>query len=150
MDELTSQIRESWQAGFFDGEGCITLPRHPSLIISVTNTNPDAISEYINDYPGYGISNIKGKPNGSPAYNVYWVNYHARYILEALLPYLVLKKESARLALEFLAGWGQFIPLRIPSKGRCPRYSSAEIEYCDKYRRLIKEQTNKNTYFAKF
>lgn len=94
-----------WCAGFFDGEGCISIARQKKvktegynyfLQISVGQKDRKAL-EFLQETLG-------GKISEKPSIGVpYWyaAGKNAAAILEQLLPHLIVKKTQAILAIEF-------------------------------------------------
>ena len=98
-------------AGFFDGEGSIGINASPrkdksqklycSLRINVANVHPDVINElYLRFGGSIDIVNV-GKTNRRQAYRWMIACKKAASFLEAIYPYLVVKREQAKLALIF-------------------------------------------------
>lgn len=108
---MISEIQMSYLAGFFDGEGCISIKRHvkgkatqyvPS--VSMTNTNKEIIELFTTSF---GV--------GKPYYvrpNKYTTNTKASWwwgifgsksitIVESLFPYLLVKRQEALILLKF-------------------------------------------------
>jgi hypothetical protein len=96
--DMQEQIqRVIWCAGFFDGEGCIGFyGHHVQLHIRVTQKVRE---------PLLALQELFGGGVYTQAKAYQWCcnsAYEARYVLESLLPYLVVKKAQAELALQFL------------------------------------------------
>jgi len=90
-------------AGFVDGEGSVGLtnPRGTcsSVIVQLVNTNSE-VMYYINAcLPGRMY--VQARPGRKVIYRLYWQGQDAITVLELLLPYLVVKRRIAELALEF-------------------------------------------------
>lgn len=140
---------KAWLAGFIDGEGYIGLtfqikkatptsartPRyHPYLIIANTNK---AVIEYIQTILGVGRvynffpKNIKFKG----AYQIkISQNNDLQAVLTAILPYLRVKSEQARIVLDFLARRKDIKP--ITSRGHRGATSFGEADKA-LYQRLL-------------
>lgn len=93
-------------AGFFDGEACIrgTLQSSGFVVVSINISlkNPVPLVKLKDKF---GVGTIALYPN-MPPYKYYTFTAYsknARTILEGLLPYLVVKKEEAELALEAIS-----------------------------------------------
>ena len=107
-------------AGLVDGEGSIGITsafqrgksrsRSHTLRVSITNTSETLIA-WLSDTIGGGLrlKRDSRKANWKPGYD--WMLYaaQAEQVLLAVLPYLVIKRDQARIALEFRAvgrgGW---------------------------------------------
>lgn len=103
-----------WAAGFFDGEGGVTIPGPPSygLHVAITGTHrPTLEKEFAQRYPGtLGICAKKGRPIGKSGYSVRQTCYSftftfwgAREFLPLILPYLRVRREEAQLALDYIS-----------------------------------------------
>jgi hypothetical protein len=94
----------AWAAGFFDGEGCVILRKAKNTYvvrISVSQVNPAPILKLKHLFGGH-IS--KQKPKNSNWKDQWKWEQDAKTAsetLQTLLPYLVVKKDVAELALEF-------------------------------------------------
>ena len=113
-------------AGFFDGEGTINLQTHHRnnaaktttfhLKFRITNTNKE-ILDFIKFF--FGVGKIYEMKRYSLKHKVAWsyeLNGHdAAFAIKILLPYLVVKKEQAKLALKFAATLG-------------PRYAAKKLD----------------------
>lgn len=128
----------AYLAGFFDGEGCISITynikrRNYCLSISIANVKPNVLLDFHHIFGGnlhYSVTKQKNRRNS-------WrweINGKSGGdFLTTLFPYLVLKKEEARLALEFR------IHLRSKSLGRGRGLSKEEREIRESYRKRIRE-----------
>jgi len=90
-------ITDEWIAGFFEGEGCVTVDRTssvpmPSVVIS---QNDQTILKAIQQMHGGTMH-----PGGSRVTNLKWGGKKAAEILSSILPFLVVKKQRALWALE--------------------------------------------------
>jgi hypothetical protein len=92
----------SWMAGFFDGEGHIDIAKYRKsnrsggLVVSVTNMKLDGVTPFHifggRVFPASKLTNAWR-----------WQAYggQAKTLLEALLPYLKLKRDTAEVAITF-------------------------------------------------
>lgn len=110
--DLLSLDREkvAYLAGFFDGEGYISFSavpkrkRHlwfPSIYIGVSNTDPKPLHLYLQAFGG----NIYGHKHPSEQKEVYrWEasGKVAELALRAMEPYLLLKRDRAKIALTYM------------------------------------------------
>ena len=91
-------------AGFFDGEGCITISRirdkSGSLILMISNTNKTIIKLIAKWFKG-DIMYIKQKDNRKEAWTFKAYSQDAEIFLKAIYPYLLIKKEQAHIGLEY-------------------------------------------------
>lgn len=98
------KLNKSYIAGFFDGEGCISLSLK-GLRLILTNTDKlilEEIQRYFGDL-GQVTSKLRYKNDNfrKPCFQLIYWNKHAEEVLVILRPYLRQKKEQARLALQF-------------------------------------------------
>lgn len=115
---MVSETEAAYMAGILDGEGTIHLRYRPGDLsfpegdrrrwrswacrIGVNNTSAELIAWINERFPGhvvaYGVKNPKHKPMHE------WrvLGSKARPVLEASLPYLVVKQRQAEIALEFI------------------------------------------------
>ena len=91
-------------AGFLDGEGCISIAAssgYPSLQVTANNTEEEPLL-FIQKV--FGGSIYWRRPTSVKCKDVYCWSIHgssAIEVLEILLPFLIVKKERALLAIEF-------------------------------------------------
>ena len=104
----------AYLAGLFDGEGCIMIikrkgyshnhkvnpsPRY-SLKIQLTNTNKEVI-DWISSFGWYVRENTNLKKQWKRCWVVFLHDIRAKEWLEKLLPVLRIKKDEAKLAINF-------------------------------------------------
>ena len=107
MDELL----DAYFAGLFDGEGCVSINKTSGgikrkykrngfqLRVSVTNTNLDILYALQNRYGGKVY--IREKANARNYGNWITVSNQTIHPLSSWLPFLIIKKEQAKVALDF-------------------------------------------------
>lgn len=107
----------AWAAGFFDGEGCITVQKKDGvrlgLVAEISNTDPRPLYLLLDYFGGC----IRGKWNEPakalhPTWKPCWTwrvkGTRAQNFLRAIYPYLVVKKEQASLVMNFSGDtWGR-------------------------------------------
>lgn len=125
-------------AGFFDGEGCVYIIRanvsygvRYSLEISFTNswTEPLVLAQSLF---GGSITESKDARGNKVTHRLRLRGNQAVKALEALLPFLIVKKERARLGVEFQA--------KLAGKSRSTRLP---VDQCEAYRTAIQSQNDK-------
>ena len=109
MNEIPD-ITKAWSAGLFDGEGCINIQRAfpggrvtPPFILEarVTNTARQSL-EILQQTFGGRIYHLRGeKRQWADCFQWYIYGSKAAQFLRCIYPYLVTKRETAQLALEF-------------------------------------------------
>ena len=114
MMEWMKVEEKAYLAGLIDGEGSITIDRcgksggcpasRLQLVLRITSTSKKLL-EYSNKVTRDGKITLKRKStlNHRACYEWRTRNHHASRILFFLLPYLLLKKDQAELAIKFAA-----------------------------------------------
>ncbi len=90
-------------AGFFDGEGSIFISKSKKqyfLTVSISNTNLPVL-ESIRAMGGNISKSPDNRENHSQLFRLRLYCNEAKKFLEKILPYLRIKKEQAKLAIEF-------------------------------------------------
>lgn len=154
---MPSIEEKAYAAGFFDGEGCISVIRnynkkysrwYHELRASVTQKHPEVL-EWLCDiwggsaYQGESLksaSNLKSFSGLTGKY--YWYHWirptaKAAQFLTDILPYMKVKREQAILALEFAK------LMHPPGKGRTRKCSNDELALREAYREAIVREHHK-------
>lgn len=92
--------------GFFDGEGAVMISKGGetiySLRIKFVNTNLDVLLRIQKMFNrGYILIHSKRSDKWKESYALHFDNVDARYVLEKIEPYLIIKKERAEIGIEF-------------------------------------------------
>lgn len=100
------KLLDSYTGGIVDGEGAVTLVRGTSgyyqCRLSVSNTCKELLEQVRATYGGSPVQAMKAHPRYKQAY-VWCLNGQAAApVLRKLLPFLIVKREHAKIALEFL------------------------------------------------
>lgn len=94
----------AWAAGFFDGEGCISIRktggRGYGLLIQVTQVNKDPIQKFANLFGG-SICLQESRGSHKPLWRWCQACRRASESIRYMLPFLIVKQEAALLALQF-------------------------------------------------
>jgi len=91
MDEHETIV---YLAAFFDANGCIVIRQDETLYIGITQKIDDILHIYKNCFGG-SISK-------QPTYHIYQLtSRRASEMLKTLIPYLILKKDEAKTAIEY-------------------------------------------------
>lgn len=108
---MSDKAKYGYLAGIIDGEGCITIGRgfrpngtiNYNAILMVTNTDLKVI-KWLHEQ--FGGSYYKSKPNNFVSKESYrWrmlKKAEIELMLLAIIPYLIIKKEQAKILLEFV------------------------------------------------
>ena len=113
--------KEAYFAGLLDGDGSVVLAKkgekytQPTFALNVIISNKHrGVLEEAQRLFGGSIQ-PSGEPRNDGVYGLYLAARDAMRFLEAVLPYLRIKKEQARVAIEFQRGmrrWGSKGPER--------------------------------------
>lgn len=100
-------------AGIIDGEGCITLAKNTKtsahsgntyyVVVTVSNTNEWLCQQLKFAFGGCFSTNLEDHIKWKPQHHWSISCNKAKLFLEAILPYLKLKKPQAELALIFIS-----------------------------------------------
>ena len=106
-----SSLTIQYIAGFFDGEGCVNIYQMKKgvkkdrigyeLSASVHNTNVKIIDILKNQFGGYVNKRVRNNNRWKTAYDWKLSSSKAYEFLKQIEPHLILKKEQARIAIEF-------------------------------------------------
>jgi hypothetical protein len=113
---MLTEVEKAWLAGFWDGEGSITIFTHTEAngrkkicpTINVTNTNTEVIAYVVTllDKLGTSFSIAEKRNNGEKHKDAYCVGtrnmQYIKTVLEAMQPYLVCKKAQCTLVLRYV------------------------------------------------
>ena len=105
---LLSDLELSYLAGLIDGEGCITITNTglsfgPNLAISMTHAG---VMYWVAERLCLRVwrpSIAHPKPHYRPQYKVQVVGVRCGLLCQRLLPYLIVKREQAQIAMDFAA-----------------------------------------------
>lgn len=98
---MKRELSKEYIAGLFDGEGCIYLGKNASSpCCTITNTVIFPLKMVQNQYGGRVVMQKSTKGTNNKSYYV-WISTgdKAEKFLNEILPYLIIKKERAKLAL---------------------------------------------------
>jgi hypothetical protein len=108
---MLTELEKAYIAGFFDGEGCISLGykkdtsyrRHHTyqLVVTVANTNKEILNFLHQRFGGHFRKGRPPSKNGKEVYVWALLCRKALKFLEEIYPYLRLKKKQAELAFEY-------------------------------------------------
>lgn len=145
--EKTREHDLAWAAGVMDSDGSVMIrisrfknknstlyAFHPSVVVGTTTP---VISVKLKGM--FGIGQIENRKHSNPnakSYRNWWVSNYAdcKYVLESLLPFLVLKRKQAELVIE-LCEVGM-------SKVGQAFTNEQKLKIKDIYERLIETKTN--------
>jgi hypothetical protein len=108
----SSKISPQWLAGFFDGEGCISVRAKsgnaaPSIRVDIAQSDFTILAAIGELFPG-GLPSVqayplKDKKRYTCGARLTWNGYKAKPILEYMKDYVLIKKVQVDLALQFLS-----------------------------------------------
>lgn len=108
------KLSRQYIAGFFDGEGCLTLGKRKCnfgynsacyiAMLDITNTNKEIIEILSQQLKMHIIIHQKGQPHHKVRYRITIHNSAKRLkkAIEYMLPFLVIKKPQAKLMLKYI------------------------------------------------
>jgi LAGLIDADG endonuclease len=100
IEQIKQRLTLPYIAGFFDGEGSITVTRDLSLQV-VLGQNDETILQAIAQYFGMGkVKAIKIRRGHKQCFALRWCGANAAKVLEQLKDFLILKKERAEIAIK--------------------------------------------------
>ena len=138
-----TEVEKAYIAGFVDGEGCITLietkrkdrgNNRLAPIIAIANTNKEGL-EWIAKRLEVNriVVTSKQTEKWKRGYQLKIEAINRVYeVLEAILPYLVIKKEQAQLVMGFISGHGNM-------QGKERRITANEYAMLERIRALNKK-----------
>lgn len=107
FDELSDEQFAIWFAGFFEGEGCVYIPKKPfGICVTVANTQKDVIFGIHQRLACGGVSAVNF---ANKTWKTKYVWESKRYedalrVLHLLRPYLFIKAEKADEAIQRIEG----------------------------------------------
>jgi hypothetical protein len=106
MSDLLESATLGWAAGIIDGEGSIGVYYNSKangfyLMLTAFNTDPRMCIKLQELFGGNVKYHKHDKPNAKGCFTWVLVAGNAATVLEILLPFLIIKKEQAELAIEF-------------------------------------------------
>ena len=109
-----NEIDIAYAAGFFDGEGCISIGKNGAVDVRVTNTSKSVLIKLQTCFGG-SITNRTQKVNKTQyAYCLY--GEEAIEFLATLKPYLIEKLAQVDTVFEYYELRKDIKPIRIPGK----------------------------------
>lgn len=151
-------ITNAYLAGIIDGEGSIGTtktgtPRHIVIRVVIANTNVHLLDRLQIDFGGtFSVRERGHQPGWKPFASLAWTGRGAESILKRVLPYLIVKRAQALIALELMEGRNRprserlayrhvpapGMPSRIVGELR-PEIAAKEEAYAVELRRLNKK-----------
>ena len=151
-------MEASWLAGFFDGEGSISITkcepgnsfrRTPAfnLVVAMGNTDETAVRAYCCSFGGAVIPRQSATPSRRKMW--YWSagQWNALRFLNTLRPYLRVKHQQADVAGLFMAtflpsgwGWAKPVPPDLIEQRRCLYFRMMELNNVVAWRKHIDSQ----------
>lgn len=106
----TTKLTAEWLAGFFDGEGCVSIRQgHRTggfcLKVNLTQANFPLLKAIADKYEASGpYTKCRKTKTGkeSTVYEISWQGKYAKPILELLRNLVIVKQRQVELALEFI------------------------------------------------
>jgi LAGLIDADG DNA endonuclease family protein len=105
---MIDKITPGWLAGFFDGEGCVSIGNNCGCInihVSITQSNLLILEAIASKFGGGPY--VQDKRYRKIAYSLQWGGKASQRVLEYIKDHVIIKKDRVDLALEFLSGVGK-------------------------------------------
>lgn len=117
-------------AGFFDGEGCIGLYMRKAWTaqVTVSQINTEVLDLYGELSPTYTVVKV----NGGRVSNYTWYSRSAIPLVEALHPYLRVKRAQADLFME----WAKYSDTRLPGLPFTPEVKERIVQIANELKQL--------------
>ncbi|MBI2037237.1 MAG: hypothetical protein HYT14_02660 [Candidatus Liptonbacteria bacterium] len=103
---MMTETDKAYLAGLIDGEGYITIWHRSGkwsghqVMMKITNTKIDVLSQIADDFGGHKQIE-RNRARSKPSIDIHWSARKAVVLLRMVQPYLRIKAEQCRLALEF-------------------------------------------------
>lgn len=112
MSILDTEI--AYAAGFFDGEGCISISKNGAIDVRITNTAKNVLLTLQNNFGG-SIADRSQKVNKTQ-YSYSFYGEDAIKFLKLIKPYCIEKLPQIETILEYYEYREELQPIRIPGK----------------------------------
>lgn len=134
---MTSEEQIAFIAGFFDGEGCISVQKNGGISVGIVNTSKNVL-EFIQSICGGSIQERSQIVNKKQyVYRIYGED--AIIFIDSIKKYLIDKKEQAETVIEYFNLREEIKPIRIP--GRRGAFANPKRDYIVSiYRDLLSDQ----------
>jgi len=140
---ILTETEAAYIAGFIDGEGSIGLFRQKgssegqlyyNIKIQITQTHLTPLKWILNKLQKGKIYKNYRTGNQADSYSLCLYMADCEEILPKILPYLVLKKRHAKLALKFIADWREKKPKK---KSKTKEYIVPDYSLWERYKELF-------------
>ena len=130
MTDYSSLVKNPiWMAGFFDGEGCVSIRRsfdsrrlisNLNLLVSISQKDTTVLGLIVVAYGGK-LNNCAG------IHEVRWHGKASKEFIETILPYSVVKRTQLEIALEFISTLVPYNTAIVPHDLLKRRYELADL-----------------------
>ena len=109
-------------AGFFDGEGCVSIDQHIhtkrgiaglrtfSINVRISNVNLEVLEWFQSLVGGHIYTHDKPKGNRKPNWQIYLSGKPAKQLFDAIEPFVIVKRRQIALVREFYVLQGKRVP----------------------------------------
>ncbi len=143
---ISTEQQLAYAAGIIDGEGCVNIAKQPgetirgySLVMRVVVTNcSKALIDFLVRTFGGRIYHYVSKGKRKEYWKWYLFTSNAANFLGTIMPYLIVKRQEAQLAIEFQ---------QTKCSRKCGKLSADELafdELCFQKMRALKHEEAKN------
>lgn len=99
VERIASELTPQYIAGFFDGEGSITVTKDLSLQVVIGQNNEEVLLAIARFFGTGKVSGQKIRRGHKQCFVIRWCGKNAATMLERIKEFLVLKKHRAELAI---------------------------------------------------
>jgi len=147
-----STLSIQYVAGFFDGEGCVNIYQTKKgvkkdrigyqLTTSIFNSDKEVVEKLKKSLGGYIQIRKRNTDKWKDGYVWRLITNHASKFLKEILPFLIIKKEQAKVAIEFQ----ELRQRKTYQFGRNPKEVEDFYEFCYQKMRLLNKKGKKAYY----
>jgi len=154
-EQEPSQLDWVRLAAYIDGEGCVSITASKSksqnwanhqlqLVVGVTNTDPRLTEWCAKTFGGYGRVEPRKNERWKPCCRWNAASRKAEWILKNCLPYFIIKREQAEIALAFMNTNKRWGVKGMPDEIRAHRWALKETlsGLKDRYRSINYRQSH--------
>ena len=109
---MIKETDKAYAAGFFDGEGCISISKNGAVDVRVTNTSKCVLDRLVSIFGGSITDRAQRANKRQYAYSFYGEN--AVEFLNLIKPYMIEKLPQVETVLEYFELRKEIHVLRVP------------------------------------
>ncbi|HEX6826171.1 MAG TPA: LAGLIDADG family homing endonuclease [Nitrospiraceae bacterium] len=144
------RLKIAWAAGFFDGEGCVSISsavergkyRRYQLSVIIAQKVREPLDVFVSLFGG---SVTALKVHGSTYFQYKTTGFNAWSILQSLLPYLTVKREVAEVGMQFQ----EVLESTLPKKGtKRTESQNTQMELLYQQAKYLNQRNSQKDYTA--